>query len=87
MGDLTEAEIRDEHRRLADLFPRFHHSTVVYPKPLDTSLGCECPECPNKRSVRIVVNIWGTVRQADVCHGHVEMDGKAIDDLRRGAPK
>jgi hypothetical protein len=83
---MTQDEIRAEHRRLAEMFPRFHHSTSIYTRPLDPERQCDCPECPNKAAVRIVVNIWGTVQHADVCHGHAEMNGKAIDDLRTGPP-
>ena len=83
---MTQSEIAAMHNHLGEMFPRMSHSTAIFTDPLDASRQCNCPRCPNKRAVRIVVNIWGTVQHADVCHGHAEMDGKCIDCLRTGPP-
>ncbi len=60
--------------------PHMWHSLFIAKKPFDPEGSCMHKDCEKKNTVRIMVNIWGSVCEADVCDAHrEEYHGKCMD--------
>ena len=64
------------------LFGNNWHHVYTFSLPLDPEQDCMHKDCDNKRSARIMVNIWGTVCEFDVCDSHRdEWHGNCADEF------
>ena len=50
---------------------RWHHAYSLG-EPLNTEKECMHEDCPDKCKQRIMVNIWGSVYEIDVCDNHAK---------------
>jgi hypothetical protein len=51
---------------------RMWHHIYVCPDPLDPKKPCQVDNCLELQQIRIMVNCWGTVYDADCCLAHAE---------------
>lgn len=64
------------------LFKNNFHHTAKLKKDFNSENICCISDCSEKNSQRILVNIWGTVCEFDVCLKHAEQyHCKLVDDV------
>lgn len=67
--------------RAWQLFPNSYHSTVSLKFPFSTRNSCMYEGCEHPVARRVVVNIWGTVIERDVCQQHSYWEGKCAESF------
>jgi hypothetical protein len=75
---VTEANATPE-MRANRLFPR--HWNQIYTRKAPFVAGQRCDACQSPTTSRILVNIWGTVVEYDVCEEHASYHGQMVDDF------
>lgn len=55
--------------------------TAIYNHPLDLTQLCDREGCPHLATTRIMINIWGTGCDADVCDEHKGVDGWCVEEF------
>lgn len=59
---------------------RYHHLYITTYK-FSPENDCICKGCDKKAHKRILFNVWGTVREYDVCEEHAKFDGWCGDSF------
>lgn len=84
----TAHEINVAHKAADARYPSMRpHTTRVVKTVFEPGGPCWCKDCPYLVAKRIIVNIWGTAMEVDVCEGHARLDGWCMDDLPQGPPR
>lgn len=71
-----------ENKALMLYGSNYWHHIRYFTEPLNPDKLCMREDCPNQRTSRIMVNIWGTVCEYDVCDKCKEdWHGKCCDEF------
>lgn len=61
--------------------PNKWHTVNYYSEPFQPGTPCQHDGCDVLAAARIMVNIWGSVCEVDVCEEHRSFDGKLLDEF------